>query len=184
MNYKLKLTMPNGEVIESAIVDAETLDEYQTAYDQSNYNEDLTFTFKHTKGKRIMSGTTCRQCTLDVIEVDQPTEQVQPSEKTNVGKRVEFVLHNSIKYGVVISETDETCQIKFDKSEVVNRFKSQCTILEDQPKSNVGRMVKVDTDDEIYIDKIVYESDKEYVTIDKSGDLFVWDKSNCELLPE
>jgi RNase P/RNase MRP subunit p29 len=119
------------------------------------------------------------QCTNFGLS-DNPS---QPTEKTNVGKRVEFKSFNGKIEGTIISESEHCYRIKNSDGELWI-FKDKCTILEDQPKSNVGRMVKVDIGDEIYIDNIVYESDKEYVTIDKSGDLFVWDKSNCELLPE
>jgi len=184
MNYKLKLTMPNGEVLETEIVDQLDRDKSVIYFKDSLKDKSTHINFAHTKGERIIPYDLYKSFTLDVIEVDQPIEQAQPTETTNLGKRVEFRAVGQFQIGIIEAELKDEFIIRHYQYGKLSRFKQQCTILEDQPKSNVGRMVRCKVWSKGYYEPIVFENDIEYVTRDENGSLAVYAKSDCELLPE
>jgi hypothetical protein len=219
MNYKLKLTMPNGEFVETKLMsNDDALKIIDIASDASKNNSG--FYLECDGFKRFVNRGAFTNCYLDVVEVDEPTEQPQPSEQkelfgkqfkdmvdaiygeqpnqctnfglsdnpsqpteqTNVGKRVYFKFGWESRNGVIINETNNTYDIQCDDVSV-NILKSCCTILEDQPTSNVGRAVRFPQCDESRIGTIAIQSDEQYVI--KYGDGYaVRAKDQCELLPE
>ena len=182
MQYKLQLHMPNGEVIETELIDQreseDGVEQFKRALDK-NYDY---IEFEHLNGTRTIPRSIYPNCYLDVIEVDQPIEQAQPTEPTNVGKRVEFDWSGEQKIGVIVGKKDGLYVIRYH-SDIYFREKSLCHILEDQPKSNVGRAVRFPQCDENRTGTIAIQSDEQYII--KYGDGYaVRAKDQCELLPE
>ena len=128
MNYKLKLTMPNGEVLETELIDQreseDGVEQFKRALDK-NYDY---IEFEHLNGTRTIPRSIYPNCYLDAIKVDEPIEQAQPTETTNVGKRVKFKYSEMTRTGSIVIESDKQYVIKFDDLYVA-RPKSHCELL-------------------------------------------------------
>jgi len=144
MNYKLKLTMPNGEVLETKPMRKDQASEIINTASRQSDNKD-GFYFEYDGGEAYINAGSFQNCYFKFIEVDELIEQAQPSEPTNVGKRVKYMKVGSLQStGVIDAETD-ICYIINDDSELFIRLKSLCTIIEDQPKSNERRRIIIES---------------------------------------